>query len=141
MIPSEAHAKITCRLVADQNPADIVEKIIKQVKSLAPEGAEVKAYPLKGAAVPFAMAADDPGNVAAGKVLSALYGKEPYIVRMGGTVPLSGIFLEHLGRPMINFAFGLNDEKVHAPDEFFRLSSFERSQNAYGMIFEELAAK
>ena len=141
VIPSEAHAKITCRLVADQNPADIVEKIIKQVKSLAPEGAEVKAYPLKGAAVPFAMAADDPGNVAAGKVLSALYGKEPYIVRMGGTVPLSGIFLEHLGRPMINFAFGLNDEKVHAPDEFFRLSSFERSQNAYGMIFEELATK
>ena len=141
VIPAEAHAKITCRLVADQDPADIVQKIIKQVHRLAPPGADVKAYPLKGAAVPFNMAEDHPGNLAAGKVLTALYGKEPYVVRMGGTVPVSGILLENLGKPLINFAFGLNDEHVHAPDEFFRVSSFDRGQQAYGMIFEELATR
>jgi acetylornithine deacetylase/succinyl-diaminopimelate desuccinylase-like protein len=141
VIPCEAHAKVTCRLVADQDPADIVKKMIREVERLAPSGVDVKAYPLEGTAVPFSMEADHPGNLAAGRVLSALYGKEPHVIRMGGTVPVSGIFLEHLGQPMINFAFGLRDENVHAPNEFFRLSSFDKGQKAYCMIFAELGAE
>jgi acetylornithine deacetylase/succinyl-diaminopimelate desuccinylase-like protein len=141
VIPSQAHAKVTCRLVADQDPEDILDKVIAQVLRLSPPGIDVRAYPLEGAALPFAMEADHPGNLAAGRVLSTLYGKKPYVARMGGTVPVSGMFLKHLGQPMINFAFGLSDENIHAPDEFFRLSSFERGQRAYCMIFAELATE
>ena len=57
---------------------------------------------------------------------------------MGGTIPVSGIFLKYLNAHMVNYAFGLNDENIHAPDEFFRISSFKRSLQAYGMILDKL---
>jgi acetylornithine deacetylase/succinyl-diaminopimelate desuccinylase-like protein len=53
---------------------------------------------------------------------------------------VSGLFLKFLNAHMINFAFSLNDENIHAPDEFFRISSFKRSLNAYGMVLERLGS-
>jgi acetylornithine deacetylase/succinyl-diaminopimelate desuccinylase-like protein len=58
---------------------------------------------------------------------------------MGGTIPVSGIFLKFLDAHMVNFAFGLKDENIHAPNEFFRISSFKRGLNAYGMMLERLS--
>jgi acetylornithine deacetylase/succinyl-diaminopimelate desuccinylase-like protein len=57
---------------------------------------------------------------------------------MGGSVPVCGIFLKELGAYSVNLAFGLNDENIHGPDEFFRLKSFSRAQLAYGMLLEQL---
>jgi acetylornithine deacetylase/succinyl-diaminopimelate desuccinylase-like protein len=57
---------------------------------------------------------------------------------MGGTIPVSGLFLNFLNAHMVNFAFGLKDENIHAPNEFFRLASFERGQLAYGFMLQEL---
>jgi acetylornithine deacetylase/succinyl-diaminopimelate desuccinylase-like protein len=57
---------------------------------------------------------------------------------MGGTIPVSGLFLKSLNAHMVSFAFGLKDENIHAPNEFFRLASFERGQQAYGLMLEEL---
>ena len=139
VIPAAAHAKITCRLVADQDPEDIAQKVIDHVMRHVPSGVDVKAYPLKGAAVPFSMEADHPGNLAAGRALSKLYGKDPLVTRMGGTVPVSGILQQNLGTPMISFGFGLPDENIHAPNEFFRLGSFDRCLKAYGMLYQEMA--
>ena len=71
-------------------------------------------------------------------MLRSVYGKAPYYARMGGTIPVLSTLLKNLGAYTVNFAFGLNDECVHAPNEFFRLSSFERGQKAYGLLLEEL---
>ena len=68
-----------------------------------------------------------------------LYGKEPFYVRSGGTIPVCSMFLQSLDAYTVNFAFGLHDENVHSPNEFFRLASFERGQRAYCMLLEELA--
>ncbi len=57
---------------------------------------------------------------------------------MGGTIPVCSVFLKELGAYTVNFAFGLKDENVHGPDEFFRLKSFARAQRAYGMLLEQL---
>ncbi len=138
VIPSKAHAKITCRLVPDQEPDKIADLISAHVARHAPAGATVQVKKLAGSADPFLIPIDHPGNQAARVVLKALYGKEPYVVRTGGTIPVSGLLLKNLGAHMVNFAFGLEDENLHAPDEFFRLSSFKRGLNAYGMILEEL---
>jgi acetylornithine deacetylase/succinyl-diaminopimelate desuccinylase-like protein len=138
VIPSQAHAKITCRLVPDQEPDKIFELIRAHVAKHVPIGTTAAVEKLAGTADPFLIPFDHPGNQAARIVLKELYGKEPYIVRTGGTIPVSGLFLKSLGAYMVNFAFGLEDENLHAPDEFFRISSFKRGLKAYGMILEEL---
>jgi acetylornithine deacetylase/succinyl-diaminopimelate desuccinylase-like protein len=139
VIPSNAHAKITCRLVPDQEPDKIFDLIAAHVDKHAPVGATAWVKKLAGSADPFIIPFDHPGNQAARVVLKELYGKEPYAVRTGGTIPVCGLFLKFLGAHLVNFAFGLEDENLHAPDEFFRISSFKRGLNAYCMILEELS--
>ncbi len=139
VIPSKAHAKITCRLVPDQEPDKIVELISAHVVKHAPVGAKAAVKKLAGSADPFLIPFDHPGNQAVRVVLKELYGKEPYVARTGGTIPVCGLFLKFLGAHLVNFAFGLEDENLHAPDEFFRISSFKRGLSAYGMILEELS--
>ena len=141
VIPSEAHAKITCRLVPDQEPDKIFELIGTHVEKHVSAGTTAVVKKLAGSADPFVIPYDHPGNQAARGTFRDLYGKEPYVVRMGGTIPVSGIFLKFLNAHMVNFAFSLNDENIHAPDEFFRISSFKRSLNAYGIILERLGDK
>jgi len=141
VIPSEAHAKITCRLVPNQDPAKIVDLLAEHVDKHLPAAATAVVTKLDAAADPFVIPLEHPGNQAASEILKELYGKEPYVTRMGGTIPVSGIFLKYLGAHMVNFAFGLKDENIHAPDEFFRISSFERASKAYCMMLERLGVK
>lgn len=138
VIPSLAHAKISCRLVPDQDPDRIIQRITEHVSKFAPAGVTVSVKPMPGSADPYVISQDHPGNLAARNVLKTLYGKEPYIVGMGGTIPVCGLFYKYLKADVVNFAFALNDENVHAPDEFFRIASFEMGQKAYCMVLEEL---
>jgi acetylornithine deacetylase/succinyl-diaminopimelate desuccinylase-like protein len=138
VIPATAHAKITCRLVPDQDPDDIVEKVASQIRKNASEAVTVRVTSLPGGGLPYRVAADHPGNRAAASVLARLYGTPPNVARMGGTIPVCGIFLRHLNASTIHFSFGLSDENIHAPDEFFRLESFRRGQRAYCMMLEEI---
>ena len=138
VIPSTAHAKISCRLVPDQKPDKIRQLLKAHVEKHAPKGVNVTVNEISGTADPYVIPFDHPGNQAARAVHLELYGKEPYYARMGGSIPVCGIFLSALNAYSVNFAFGLMDENVHAPDEFFRLSSFERGQKAYGMMLTRL---
>lgn len=138
VLPSEAHAKITCRLVADQDPAEIVRLLTKHIHANTPPGVEVTVKPEASAAEPYLMPADHPGNAAARDVHLALYGKEPLYVRSGGSIPFCSLFQKELGVYTVNFAFALTDEKQHSPNEFFRLHNFERGQKAYCMLLERL---
>jgi acetylornithine deacetylase/succinyl-diaminopimelate desuccinylase-like protein len=139
VLPSEAHAKLTCRLVAHQDPARIVELIAAHVERHAPRGVKVSVRPHPAGARPYLMPADHWGNRVAHDVLAELYGKTPYYVRTGGTLSVCDLFLSILHAYTASFGFGLEDEQFHAPDEFFRLSSFERGQRAYCMLLERLA--
>lgn len=138
VLPAEAHAKVTCRLVADQDPVEIGELIAAHVEQHAPPGVKVTVQTLPNAAMAYLMPADHPGNVAARDVLMEMYGKEPYYVRSGGSIPVCTLFLHTLGVYTVNFAFALNDERQHSPNEFFRLSSFEKGQGAYCNLLHRL---
>ena len=72
-------------------------------------------------------------------MLTRVYGRKPYLNYVGGTIPVLPIFHECLGVHTVDFSFGLPDERLHAPNEFFRLSSFSRGQEAYCRLFEGLA--
>lgn len=140
VLPNEAHAKITCRLVADQDGSRIIEAITRHVARHAPEGVEVTVTPLPGSSKPYRMSDAHPGNQAAREVLREEYGRDPYSIRVGGSVPVCELFLTHLGAYTVGFGFALDDERFHAPDEFFRVASFERGPRAYCKLLHRLAA-
>ncbi len=137
VLPSKAHAKITCRLVANQEPMKIYELIKSHVEANIPPGVTIDIEALPGSANPLLIPNGHNSSEIAGKVLRELYGKEPYQIRVGGSIPVMSIFLKELGVHPTMFAFGLEDEQVHAPNEFFRLSSFKKGQVAYYMLLEE----
>ena len=138
VLPSTAHAKISCRLVADQNPSKIADLVQAHVNKVAPPGVKVTVKKSESGAIPYLVPASEPGMRIASSVLQEVYEKEPYQIRIGGTIPANAIFLQHLQTYTIVFAFGLQDERQHSPNEFFRLSSYERGQKAYGMLLHRL---
>ncbi len=138
VLPNEAHAKITCRLVPNQKPAEILDLLQAHVKANAPKGVEVSIKILGTRGKPYLISADHPGNRAVGEVLQEVYGVEPYQVRSGGSIPITGLFDDVLGVPTVSFGFGLNDENIHAPDEFYRLESFRKGQSAYCKLLYRL---
>ncbi len=139
VLPAEAHAKITCRLVADQQPAQIAQLVKAHIERLAPSGVKVNVTIFENAALPYNAPADHAGNRAAHIVLEELYGKEPYYTRTGGSVPLLTMFYSELGAQTVTFGFGLPDENIHSPNEFWRLSSFRKAQQGYCLLLQELA--
>jgi acetylornithine deacetylase/succinyl-diaminopimelate desuccinylase-like protein len=138
VLPSKAYAKISCRIVADQDPSKIADLVIRHIQKKAPAGVKVTAVASPNGAAPYLMPPDHPALAVASSVLRGVYGKEPYRMRMGGTIPANGFFLQLLQAYTLVFAFGLEDELQHSPNEFFRLSSYERGQKAYGMLLERL---
>ena len=71
-------------------------------------------------------------------MLAEVYGKAPYFTRSGGSIPVMTMLLNELGVHATVFAFGLPDENLHAPNEFFRLSNFRKGQTAYCRLLERL---
>jgi acetylornithine deacetylase/succinyl-diaminopimelate desuccinylase-like protein len=139
VLPNEANAKITCRLVVHQDPEKIIKCLADHVKKHTPRGVKATVKRNTFSSLPYLIPADHPGNITAAAVLTELYGKPPYHIRTGGSVPVCALFLQELGVYTVSFGFGLGDERYHAPDEFFRISSFERGQQAYGMLLNKLA--
>jgi acetylornithine deacetylase/succinyl-diaminopimelate desuccinylase-like protein len=138
VLPNSAHAKITCRLVPGQDPARIADLLVQHVERHTRPGVKATATRLGFTAQPYLIPADHPGNLAASEVLQEIYGRAPYVVRSGGSIPVCTVILQNLGVYTVNFGFGLDDEQIHAPNEFFRLSSFERGQMAYCKLLHRL---
>lgn len=140
VIPSEAHAKITCRLVADQDPDTIAERIIAHVENHAPPGVKAWGTKLSARAECHLMSAEHPGNVIASEILTELFdNREPYQVYVGGSVPITTYFRRYLGADTVNFGWSVQDENLHAPNEFFRLRNFKRGAIGYCRILKRLA--
>ena len=139
VLPAAAHAKITCRLVAGQQPARIVELVADHLRRHAPAGVRVSCDASDVHGAPYSVPADHPGNRAAAVVLEHLYGVPPLHTGTGGSIPVCGLLQQELGIHTIGFSFALDDEGAHGPDEFFRLASFKRAQEAYCLILQELA--
>jgi acetylornithine deacetylase/succinyl-diaminopimelate desuccinylase-like protein len=139
VIPSKAYCKITCRLVHNQDPKKIVELLVAHVKANTPKGVTVKATPygmgVKAYLIPYEHAAVQ----ACIRVKRDAYKREPIIVRSGGTLPISRIFLENTGAYLIAFATQSSDERVHAPNEFFRVDEFELMRTGLPLFMEEIA--
>ena len=138
VLPAEAKAKITCRLVANQAPDTVFGLLKAHIEAHVPPGLRVKVERLAGSADPFLVPAGHNSSTIAGQVLAEIYGKTPFRTRSGGSIPVMTMLLKELGVHATVFAFGLQDENLHAPNEFFRLSNFRTGQSAYCRLLERL---
>lgn len=140
VLPNEAHAKVTCRLVANQDPDAVLARLTDHVRRHTPPGVSVTLTPIGVGADPYLIPTDHWANQAAAGVLREMYGREPYFTRTGGSVPVLALFRKELNAYAVGFGFSLNDEQIHAPNEFCRVHNFERGQRAYGYLLQRLAA-
>ena len=138
VIPSEAHAKITCRLVPDQDPVEIIALVARHLEAHVPPGTRLSIRRSDHGARPAHIGADHFALRAAGESLRAVYGVEPLVVRMGGTVPISELFQRHMGLDTVFFSFSTADEDYHAPNEFFRVHRLHEGLEAWARVWELL---
>ncbi|MBZ0303394.1 MAG: M20/M25/M40 family metallo-hydrolase, partial [Anaerolineae bacterium] len=141
VIPSEAHAKITCRLVPDQSPDDIRDKVIQHLQAYLPSGVTIDIMPDAHGARPYRIPADHPGLTIAAQALRDVYQKSPFMVRMGGTLPVSELFKRDLNLETVFFSFSTADEDFHAPNEFFRVHRLYEGIEAWMRYWELLAQR
>ncbi|MBX6395612.1 MAG: dipeptidase [Alicyclobacillaceae bacterium] len=138
VIPAEAHAKITCRLVSDQEPEEIMDLIEAHVAKHAPRGVRVEVQRLDGGR-PYVTPLDHPAIQAAVPAYEKVYGVKPVFTRMGGSIPIVESFHRVLGTPAVLMGFGLPDENYHAPNEHFHLENFEKGLRTLCLYWNELA--
>lgn len=138
VIPCEAHAKITCRLVPDQDPAEVVALVTRHLESHVPPGTRLSITPEDHGARAAHIETDHFALTDADAALYAVYGVHPLIVRMGGTVPISELFQRHMGLDTVFFSFSTADEDYHAPNEFFRVHRLHEGLEAWARYWEIL---
>ncbi len=138
VLPSTASAKVSMRLVPDQDPNDLYPRFEAFVKRLAPPGVTVRVRNLH-AAPPFLTDADHPMLQAAFRALARTWPKPPAMIREGGSIPVMTTFQRTHGLPCILMGFALADDNIHAPNEKFDLASFHGGTRSVAYLYEELA--
>jgi acetylornithine deacetylase/succinyl-diaminopimelate desuccinylase-like protein len=138
VIPSEAHAKITCRLVPDQDPHGVVALITRHLETNVPQGTRLSVSPGDHGTRAGHIATDHFALKAAGAALEAVYGVRPLIVCMGATVPIMELFKRNMGLDTVFFSFSTADEDYHAPNEFFRVHRLHEGLEAWARYWELL---
>ena len=137
VLPAHAMAKVSCRLVADQDPNEINRLVRAHIERVTPEGVRVDVTLFLGGP---AWKADLGGPLfeAANQALKATFGREPVIVGDGGSIPIVNEFQRLLGTPVLLMGFGLPGENAHAPNEWLNVENFEKGMRTAALLWEEL---
>jgi acetylornithine deacetylase/succinyl-diaminopimelate desuccinylase-like protein len=139
VLPSEAHAKITCRLVPNQQPEDILARLRRHLERHCPPGVSLIVEDGGGGAPAYRVS---PGNRfvrAAAETLAEVFALPVDVVGMGGTVPVATTFRDTLGVDTVFFSFSTADEDIHAPNEFYRPERFRLGLEAWVRLWRRLA--
>jgi acetylornithine deacetylase/succinyl-diaminopimelate desuccinylase-like protein len=139
IIPGRAHAKITCRLVADQDPDRIFALLHDYVMKIAPPGVRVEVVSTGGGR-PTLTPQDEPATRAYARALEAAFGRAPLFVREGGSVPVAASFASILRMPVTVMGFMPPDGNFHAPNEWMDMANFETGIRALAAFFDDYAA-
>jgi acetylornithine deacetylase/succinyl-diaminopimelate desuccinylase-like protein len=138
VLPSKATAKISMRLVPDQDPDHIAELFRAHVLRVAPAQVKVSVRNLHGGK-PALVDLNRPEMQAAAIALERIFGRRPVFTREGGSIPVVSTFKSVLGIPTILMGFGLSDDNLHSPNEKFYLPNFYRGIQASIHFMDELA--
>ncbi len=138
VIPSQAHAKVSCRLVPDQDPMGIAGLVETYLRELAPPTVKVDVMTIHTGR-PFLTTLDTPAIRAAAAAYERVFGRAPVYTREGGGIPIVGVFQQALDIPIVLMGFGLPDDNLHAPNEKLDLGNFYRGIQTSIAFMEELA--
>ena len=139
IIPAHAHAKISCRLVSDQDPERIFAAFRDHVLAIAPPGVRVEVKSLGGGS-PSLTPVDHPATQAAARALEATFGRAPLYIREGGSIPVCASFERILGLPVVLLGFDPPDQRAHAPNEWMDLNNYETGIRTVARMWDEVAA-
>ena len=138
VIPSQAQAKITCRLVAGQDPTAVKDAIARHLRQRVPSGYRLEIVDHGPGTPAFALDRDHPALRMTEDILGELLGRQPLRVAMGATIPIGAVFRSELDVPTVFFSFATSDEDYHAPNEFFRLANFRVGLIAWARLIDRL---
>jgi acetylornithine deacetylase/succinyl-diaminopimelate desuccinylase-like protein len=137
IIPAHAHAKVSCRLVPDQDPDKLFEALRDYVLSVAPKGVRVEVQNL-GTAQPLRTDPQHPVAIAAARALEATFGAAPVYIRSGGSIPVAAELQTRLGLPIVMLGFTNPDDNAHAPNETMVLLNYETGLRTITRLWDDL---
>ena len=140
IIPAHAHAKISCRLVANQDPDRIFELVAGHIARVAPKSIRYSIQRL-GDGKPSLTPIDGPTTQAAVRALQATFGTEPLFMREGGSVPVCASFESILGISTVLLGFAPPDGRFHAPNEWMSMANYETGIRAIARYWDEIASQ
>jgi len=138
VLPSKAMAKISMRLVPNQDPKKISKLFTKYIKSLTPQTVSVKVKDLHGG-YPVLTPLNDKATIAGATAMSKAFGKKTVFMREGGSIPIVTVFTKKLKAPSVLMGFGLNTENLHSPNEHFDLKHFHLGILSSAYFLQEYA--
>ena len=139
IIPAHAHAKVSCRLVPDQDGDKLFESFREFVLQVAPKGIKVEVQNL-GTAKPLRTDTNHPVAQAAARALEATFGQAPVYIRSGGSIPVASLFDTMLGLPVVMLGFTNPDDNAHAPNETMVLLNYETGLRTITRLWDDLGA-
>lgn len=139
VLPAEAMAKISFRLVPDQEPGRVARLLEEHLMGVAPAGVSVEVTELHGGH-PWRADPEGPLFEAAARALEAAFGARPVLVGEGGSIPIVGDFERVLEAPALLVGFALPGCNMHAPDEWFTVENYDRGIEALVRLYAELGA-
>jgi acetylornithine deacetylase/succinyl-diaminopimelate desuccinylase-like protein len=139
VLPAIAMAKVSMRLVPNQNPDTIATLFEEYVRKITPKTVELKITRMHGGK-PWMTAYDNPFVQAAGRAIERGFGQKPVFTREGGSIPVVSTFQEELGLPSVLFGVGLPDENAHAPNEKLDVANFHGGIIASAILYQEVAS-
>ena len=138
VIPAEARAKITCRLGPGQNPEAAGAAVAAHLRAACPDWADLSVIRERDGTAAYAIPEDNFYLAAVERVVEQVHGAKPLRVGIGGTLPISAMAKQILGLETVTLSYAVADERIHAPNEFFRLSSFDDGLAAWSRLLAEL---
>jgi acetylornithine deacetylase/succinyl-diaminopimelate desuccinylase-like protein len=135
VLPSKASAKISMRLVPNQQSDKMTEMFTKHFESIAPAGVTVKVHPHHGGE-PYVTPTDSKEYRAAERAMEESFGKKPVPTRGGGSIPIVALFEKELGLKTILMGFGLDSDAIHSPNEHFGLFNFYKGIETIPLFFK-----
>ncbi len=140
VIPCEARAKITCRLGPGQVPDAVSAAVDAHLRAHCPPWAKIEITHGRRGTPAYAVPEDDRHLAIVERVMEQVHGSKPLRVGIGGTLPISAMAKELLGLETVMLSYAIADERIHAPNEFFRLSSFDDGVAAWARLLPEMGA-
>lgn len=138
VIPAEAHAKVSMRLVPNQDPNDIAAKFQQYIASLVPDTVDVHVDAMHGG-FGYLTSLDNPGLQAAVRAMEAAFDAPTDYIREGGSIPIAKKFADMLDAHTLLMGFGLPDQNAHAPNENFSLDNYRHGIHGLVLFYQEMA--